>query len=65
MLCLKKKMNASTPSEHPPVRGKNVKTFSCYIRYIHGEFFSTTSSNTAINSTRRVKAKDKERRHRI
>ena len=25
--CLKKKMNASRPSEHPPVRRKNVKTF--------------------------------------
>ena len=26
--CLKKNMNASRPSEHPPVRGENVKTFS-------------------------------------
>ena len=25
--CLKKKLNASRPSEHPPVRGKSVKTF--------------------------------------
>ena len=26
--CLKKNMNASRPSGHPPVRGENVKTFS-------------------------------------
>ena len=26
-LCLKKNQNAPRPSEHPPVRGKNVKTF--------------------------------------
>ena len=26
--CLKKNLNASRPSEHPPVRGENVKTFS-------------------------------------
>ena len=25
--CLKKNLNASRPSEHPPVRGKSVKTF--------------------------------------
>ena len=25
--CLKKNLNVSRPSEHPPVRGKNVKTF--------------------------------------
>ena len=25
--CLKKNLNAPRPSEHPPVRGKNVKTF--------------------------------------
>ena len=25
--CLKKNLNASRPSEHPPVRGENVKTF--------------------------------------
>ena len=25
--CLKKNMTASRPSEHPPVRGENVKTF--------------------------------------
>ena len=25
--CLKKNLNASRPSEHPPVRRKNVKTF--------------------------------------
>ena len=25
--CLKKNMNAPRPSEHPPVRGENVKTF--------------------------------------
>ena len=25
--CLKKNLNASRPSEHPPVRGKNVKIF--------------------------------------
>ena len=25
--CLKKNLNASRPSEHPPVREKNVKTF--------------------------------------
>ena len=25
--CLKKNLNASRPSEHPPVRWKNVKTF--------------------------------------
>ena len=25
--CLKKNLNASRPSEHPPARGKNVKTF--------------------------------------
>ena len=29
---LKKNLNASRPSEHPPVRGKNVKTF---IRWDH------------------------------
>ena len=27
VICLKKNLNASRPSEHPPVRGKNVKTF--------------------------------------
>ena len=27
--CLKKNLNASRPSEHPPVRGENVKTFRC------------------------------------
>ena len=26
-LCLKKNQNAPRPSEHPPVGGKNVKTF--------------------------------------
>ena len=26
-ICLKKNLNAPRPSEHPPVRGKNVKTF--------------------------------------
>ena len=26
-MCLKKKLNVSRPSEHPPVRGTNVKTF--------------------------------------
>ena len=25
--CLKKNQNAPRPSEHPPVRGENVKTF--------------------------------------
>ena len=25
--CLKKNLNAPRPSEHPPVRGKSVKTF--------------------------------------
>ena len=25
--CLKKNLNASRPSEHPPVRGESVKTF--------------------------------------
>ena len=25
--CLKKNLNAPRPSDHPPVRGKNVKTF--------------------------------------
>ena len=28
ILCLKKNQNAPRPSEHPPVRGKNVKTRS-------------------------------------
>ena len=28
---LKKNLNASGPSEHPPVRGKNVKTFSGWV----------------------------------
>ena len=27
MRVLKKNLNASRPSEHPPVRGENVKTF--------------------------------------
>ena len=27
VVCLKKNLNAPRPSEHPPVRGKNVKTF--------------------------------------
>ena len=27
LLLFKKTMNASRPSEHPPVRGENVKTF--------------------------------------
>ena len=33
--CLKKNLNAARPSEHPPVRGKNVKTF----RWDHGLFW--------------------------
>ena len=28
--CLKKNMNASRPSDHPPVRGENIRTFSCF-----------------------------------
>ena len=32
LLCLKKNLNASRPSEHPPIRGGNVKTF----RWDHG-----------------------------
>ena len=27
LLVFKKKVNASRPSEHPPIRGENVKTF--------------------------------------
>ena len=32
LLYLKKNQNAHRPSEHPPVRGENVKTFRCDYR---------------------------------
>ena len=50
-LCsLKKHLNASTPSEHPPVRGKNVKTFRWDHRLqIRNLLLNSVCSSSTIN----------------
>ena len=45
--CLKKSLNASRPSEHPPVRGENVKTFRWDHR-LQRLLFEDASTNSTI-----------------
>ena len=42
--CVKKNLNASRPSEHPPVRGENVKTF----RWDHRLQYKTSCCNLSF-----------------